>query len=206
MDDGHNGFQSVSWRYTQGRNVTHDSRPTGKEKARQYLLLGGERCLERAFCVQRANVQIPQRAFREDTMLDKFKRYRIRQKEGRIGVGLDVKVFLRRATGLPSNATYVSARLVKGRRTTKFDDGTIQKGTLAFRLQIRALACFLVTNPSLCTEAESIHFQGLPFGESLLSLAAQSTETLCKLPSLSQRSASDLARAKHAVAGQRIVR
>ena len=139
-------------------------------------------------------------------MLDKFKRYRIRQKEGRIGVGLDVKVFLRRATGLPTNATNVSARLVKGRRTTKFVDGTFQTGTLAFRLQTRAPACLLVANASLCTEAESIHVQGLPFGESLLSLAAQSIETLCKLPSLSQRLASDTARAEHAVTGQLIVR
>ena len=64
-------------------------------------------------------------------MLDKFKRYRVRQKEGRIGVKLDVKVYLRRATGLPVSAANVSAYLVKGRRSTAFQGGDVRKGELA---------------------------------------------------------------------------
>ncbi len=67
-------------------------------------------------------------------MLDKFKRYRLRQKEGRVGVKLEVKVFLRRATGLPGNASSVVAQLAKGGRTTEFRDCDLQKGMLARRL------------------------------------------------------------------------
>ena len=52
-------------------------------------------------------------------MLDKFKRYRVRQREGRVGVKLDVKVYLRRATGLPANTANVSAHLIKGRQTAE---------------------------------------------------------------------------------------
>ena len=61
--------------------------------------------------------------------LDKFKRYRVRQKEGRVGVKLDVKIYLRRATGLPADAVNISANLVKCKRTTEFNGGDFQKGT-----------------------------------------------------------------------------
>lgn len=64
-------------------------------------------------------------------MLNKFKRYRIRQKEGMVAVKLEVKVFLRRANGLPETASLVKASLVKNGRVTEFQAGDIKKGTLS---------------------------------------------------------------------------
>lgn len=46
-------------------------------------------------------------------MLEKLKRYRARQKDGKIPVKLDIKLFMRRATALPADATSVQASLLR---------------------------------------------------------------------------------------------
>lgn len=113
-------------------------------------------------------------------MLDKLKRYRVRQKEGKIGIKLNVKVFIRRLTGIPANITTIKAVIVRGGRIIQLIAEDVRGGISLSILSIMQLpVCFL--------SLTQIFLQGVHSGTHLQTSLAQSTGTQFMLPYASQK-------------------
>lgn len=111
-------------------------------------------------------------------MLDKYKRYLNRRKDGRIGVKLNFQVFLRRVRGLPKSLKAVDASLQRAGKGIELGTSSVEEG-------IKLYLELLMSRYSLqiCTPTQG-QMQGQLFGGRLLRCVALSTKTQCKLQSV----------------------